>query len=189
VFSLLLSSRTVRIAFLGGGQQVDANGALRLIGTLAADSVVLGFVASGFALFGCVRLRAAPCGLVQPVREPGAASHRRTAGARVAGGGLRAAVVRVGQRECWVGAVAAAHPTKRLADRSAVRSAGITRRVWTWTDATGRCAGSYVSSRPPACSPGRPSWPRSTSCSSPSGRRTTPRAEDGLDGELLLLSR
>jgi hypothetical protein len=69
VFSLLLSSRTVRIAFLGGGQQVDANGALRLIGTLAADSVVLGFVASGFALFGCVRLRAAPCGLVQPVRS------------------------------------------------------------------------------------------------------------------------
>jgi hypothetical protein len=59
VFYLLLTYLTVRVATIGGGGQVDANGALRIIGTSVLDSVVLGFAAAGFAVFGLVRLHAA----------------------------------------------------------------------------------------------------------------------------------
>lgn len=58
-FYLLLAYLTVRVALVGGQRQANANGALRIVGTSVLDSVLLGFAAAGFALFGVVRLRAA----------------------------------------------------------------------------------------------------------------------------------
>ncbi len=66
VFYLLLTYLTIRIATIGGGGQVDANGALRIVGTSVFDSVVLGFAAAGFAVFGLVRLRAAQTDRSEP---------------------------------------------------------------------------------------------------------------------------
>ncbi|HEX7354674.1 MAG TPA: DUF1206 domain-containing protein [Mycobacteriales bacterium] len=61
VFYLLLAYLTLRVAALSGhaANQVDANGALRIVAGAPADKAVLGAAGAGFALFGLVRLRAA----------------------------------------------------------------------------------------------------------------------------------
>lgn len=61
VFYLLLAYLTLRVAALSGhaANQVDANGALRLVAGAPADKAVLAAAGAGFALFGVVRLRAA----------------------------------------------------------------------------------------------------------------------------------
>lgn len=61
VFYLLLAYLTIRVAALSGrvANQVDANGALRIVAGAPADKAVLAAAGAGFALFGVVRLRAA----------------------------------------------------------------------------------------------------------------------------------
>lgn len=61
LFYLLLAYLTLRIAALSGAtaQQVDANGALRLVARAPADRVVIALAGLGFALFGLTRLVAA----------------------------------------------------------------------------------------------------------------------------------